>query len=253
MIDNEVNKKEMPDPNNEKATEDCCATPSKDTTEKRKPSREKKDRTKDFSWAIYTTPVMIAVLYVALYVFILPRIVFERFCGLLEWLLFDPKDFIESLRDPSTIFNSVYMAVGTKVLGWVLIAAFLASLFWVGYTIQNKKPKINGNAKLIGTQAYLTAMELHGQMKLITEQNVTAAVKAIYSVCERLKYESKFGSGSMDVINCENEIAACLEEIEGNIPGLRDEESAPKAIQNIEMLCQKILSKLKIRIELKRK
>jgi len=72
-------------------------------------------------------------------------------------------------------------------------------------------------------------------------------------VCERLRNSGDFGSGSPATINCENEIAACLQSIEGSIPGLYDPQTLEGATLNIETNCQKILGKLKIRIELKRK
>ena len=55
------------------------------------------------------------------------------------------------------------------------------------------------------------------------------------------------------IINCENEIAACLKAIEGHIVGLYNEKTLEGTTNNIEMMCQKILSKLKVRIELKKK
>ena len=97
------------------------------------------------------------------------------------------------------------------------------------------------------------ALDLFEQIKAVTNQDVSRAQKAMKSVCERLRNESDFGSGSSATINCENEIAACLKAIEGNIVGLYNENTLEGTTNNIEMMCQKILSKLKIRIELKKK
>lgn len=118
---------------------------------------------------------------------------------------------------------------------------------------QNKKIKTSADAKLIGNEAYVIAMALYEKIKVIPNGDVVAAKKSVYRVCERLKNESEFGSGSMMTINCENEIADCLGEIEKNIPSLYIQATVQAAVQNIQMQSQNILGKLKLRIELKKK
>jgi hypothetical protein len=208
---------------------------------------------KDLSWLIYLTPVLIAVVYIVMYVFVLPRFVFNTTVGLLEWLFKNPDKILDALKDPSTFLNPIYLVIAIKVMGLLLVSGFITSLFWVGRTLHNKKPPISTNAMMVGNEAYISAMDIYEQMKLISSADVTRAKKAVHSICERLKNESDFGSGSSSVINCENEIASLLRSIEGNIPALYDKNSAEQATNNIEMLCQRILSKLKIRIELKKK
>jgi len=70
---------------------------------------------------------------------------------------------------------------------------------------------------------------------------------------ERLKNESAFGVGGAQIIVCENEIAACISAIENNVSGLFNESTVQLAAANIEAQCEKIRSKLRIRIELKKK
>ena len=93
-------------------------------------------------------------------------------------------------------------------------------------------------------------MELLEQIKAVPDQDVTRAKKAVYSVCERLKNESDFGSGSPATIECENEIATCLKNIESSIAGLYRGTTVEDTTKYIEMMSQKILGKLKVRIEL---
>lgn len=208
---------------------------------------------KDFKWLIYLSPVIIAAVYIIMYVFVLPNFVFNTSVGLIEWLFANPDKILDAIKEPSTFLNPIYLIVGIKIMGWLLVGGFITSLFFVGHTIQNQKPKISLDAKLVGNEAYVMALDLFEQIKGVTNQDVTRAQKAMKSVCERLKNESDFGSGSSATINCENEIAACLKAIEGNIVGLYNENTLEGTTNNIEMMCQKILSKLKVRIELKKK
>ena len=88
---------------------------------------------------------------------------------------------------------------------------------------------------------------------MIGNANTEKARKAVYSLNERLKNESAFGEGSDTVIDCENEIATYLNAIQGLIPGLREEKTIAEATRQIEMLSQRCLAKLKVRIELKKR
>lgn len=229
------------------------ATSYGDTVDSSAPPRVAAVTKKDFKWLIYLAPVLIAAVYIILYVFVLPNFVFNKSVSIIEWLFTNPDKIIDALKEPSTYFNPIYFVIGIKILGWLLVGGFITSLFFVGHTIQNKKPKISLDAKLIGNEAYVMALDLFEQIKAVTNQDVSRAQKAMKSVCERLRNESDFGSGSSATINCENEIAACLKAIEGNIVGLYNENTLEGTTNNIEMMCQKILSKLKIRIELKKK
>ncbi len=210
---------------------------------------------KDLSWLIYLSPLVIAILYIGVYLIALPR-AYGKVVSAVEWLFENPRNILtalEALKEPGTVLIPSYSIVGFKILNWVLSAAFIASLFRVGHTIQNKKPKTSMDAKLVGKEPYTIALDLLEQIKLITEQDVGAAKKAVQSVSERLRNESAFGSGNASVIRCENEIASYLKAIESYIPGLYQESSVEEATREIVALSQKILGKLKIRMELKKK
>lgn len=229
------------------------ATSYGDVVDSSAPPRVAAVTKKDFKRFIYLSPVIIAAVYIIMYVFVLPNFVFNTSVGLIEWLFANPDKILDAIKEPSTFLNPIYLIIGIKIMGWLLVGGFITSLFFVGHTIQNQKPKISLDAKLVGNEAYVMALDLFEQIKGITNQDITRAQKAMKSVCERLKNESDFGSGSSATINCENEIAACLKAIEGNIVGLYNENTLEGTTNNIEMMCQKILSKLKVRIELKKK
>ncbi|MBE5951837.1 MAG: hypothetical protein E7260_09645 [Lachnospiraceae bacterium] len=207
---------------------------------------------KDFRWLIYLTPVLIAAIYIVVFLIVIPK-TYGKAISVIEWMFSGPENIIETLTVPDNVLNPIYKIIGFKVINWILSGAFVVSLFAVGYMLQNTKPKVSLDAKLTGKSAYLTVMDLYEQVKLITGQDTSGAKKALYSLCERLKNESDFGTGSVAVINCENEIAAFLSAIQGNISGLNNPSTAPETNKNIEILCQRIQAKLKMRIELKKR
>ena len=228
------------------------ATSQGDTVRVDEPPRVAAVAKKDMKWMIYLSPLAIIAIYLITYLIVIP-LAFGKAVTLVDWLFNDPEKIVQALKTPSNVLVPIFTVVGLKIFNWILSVAFIASLFFVGHTLHNKKPAISIDAKLIGKEAYLTAMELYEQIKLVSSCDVGAAKNAMYSVCERLKNESNFGSGNASVINCENDIANCLKAIEGNIAGLSDERTAGQSTENIKTLCQRILGKLKIRIELKKK
>ena len=208
---------------------------------------------KDFKWLAYLMPIILVATYITLYVFVFPRLFLDKAFGAIDLLFTNPGEILEALKNPDTWLNSIYVIIGVKILGWLLIGGFIASLFFFGRALQDTKGKTASNARLVGNAAYLNAMELLERVKTIPNADVSRAQHALRMVSERLRGSGDFGSGSPATINCENEIATCLQIIEANIAGLYNPETLEGATVNIESTCQKILGKLKIRIELKKK
>ncbi len=201
----------------------------------------------------YLSPVIIAIIYLTIYAIIVP-IVYRKGVSIIKWLFSSPNilsDILHALEEPGTIINPILLIIGFKILNWVLILAFIASLFWVGYTIQHRKPDHSIDAIFVDREPYIYCMDLNEQIKNIQNVDVSIAERAVYSLCERLRSESAFGSGSQMLINCENEIANSLKQIEANIPGLRNPRTVDAATGNIQQLCDFAIGKLKIRMELK--
>ena len=165
----------------------------------------------------------------------------------------NPSKIVEQLKDPSAVLTPIFSIIALKVFNWILLAAFTGSLFLVGKTLQNSKADFNENAKVTGDDAKLLAMEVMENVKAVSLPKARDAQMSIRRVYERLKNESDFGVGNHAVINCENEIVACLRAIENEIPRLYDEDTVSEAVKNINTLCQKINSKLNIRIQMKKK
>lgn len=207
---------------------------------------------KSLNWLLYLVPVLIAIIYVVTYLIIIPNS-YEKAVSLIEWLFTNPMEIAESLKDPYTLLTPIYKVYALKIFNWILVVGFITSLYFIGRTIHFKKPETNPNAVLTGNMPYLRSIEILEEVKQIQNMYSKQVIPFVKRLNERLKNESSFGIGNNNVINCENEIASMLDIIESNISALQNEKTAAVASRNISACCKKIDTKLKLRIELKKK
>lgn len=207
---------------------------------------------KSLNWLLYLVPVLIAIIYIITYLIIIPNS-YEKAVSLVEWLFTNPMEIAESLKDPYTLLTPIYKVYTLKIFNWILVTGFITSLYFIGRTIHFKKPETNPNAILTGNMPYMRSIEILEEVKQIHNMHSKQVLPLVKSLNERLKNESSFGIGNNSVISCENEIAAILDTIESNISALQNEKTAAVASRNISACCKKIDTKLKLRIELKKK
>ena len=201
---------------------------------------------------LYLVPVLIAIIYIVTYLIIIPNS-YEKAVSLIEWLFTNPMEIAENLKDPYTLLTPIYKVYALKIFNWILVVGFITSLYFIGRTIHFKKPETNPNAVLTGNMPYLRSIEILEEVKQIQNMYSKQVIPFVKRLNERLKNESSFGIGNNNVINCENEIASMLDIIESNISALQNEKTAAVASRNISACCKKIDTKLKLRIELKKK
>lgn len=206
----------------------------------------------DFRWVSFVLPVVIFAIYVILYLIILPN-AYGKGINIGQWAFNNPEELIELLQDQNAVFLPIYKIWAIKIFMYLLWIGFIASLFNLGHTIQNKKPEYNVKAVLRDKEPYLKAMEINESVKGSRCRDARTAQTAVRNVMEHLRNESAFGIGNDSVIACETDIAKCLKEIEGNIQALYDEKTAKEAGDVIVTNCKTIQMKLKIRTEMKKK
>ncbi len=207
---------------------------------------------KDFNWLLYLSPVLIAAVWLIVYLILIPT-VYGKAVSFVEWFIGDPTAIVDAMKDSSNVVTPIYIIILLRVYNWLTVAGLITSFFFIGRANQKKKPKQSDRAKLRGKEPYMMTIGLLEEIKMIENVHAEKAKKAVYSLHERLRNESAFGEGSDPVIDCENEIAASLHAIQGRISGLREENTAAEATRQIEMLCQRCLAKLKVRVELKKR
>lgn len=216
------------------------------------PYRAESTGKKSNQWLIYLIPVAIALVYVLTYMIIIPKS-YESTVSVVEWLFSNPSKIVEELKDPYTVLTPIYKVYALKLFNWLLSAGFVVSLFFVGKTIQNKKPSVNPNAVLTGEAPYIQSIEIVENIKQIKTAEAQKVLPFVKRVSDRLKNESEFGIGDSTVIRNEEEIASLLDDIQYDIDLLQNEMLAEETSAKIISCCKKIETKLKTRAELKKK
>lgn len=210
-------------------------------------------------WGICLVALAIVIVWIIIFAIIIPILYKGTFLFVTDWVLDDPSfdkltGLIDNLiHDPSKVVEGITIALIFLVINWTLFAGLIATLFWLGFRLHFDKAPIREDAKLACKDPSIKAMSLREEIASISGQDVSAAKAAVHSIYERLKNESDFGSGKDAVINCENEIADCLDAIEAAIPALGNADTNAEATATIETNCKKIMGKLKIRVELKKR
>jgi hypothetical protein len=206
----------------------------------------------DSRWVAFIIPVVIAVIYVIIYLILLPNL-YGKTLSIVNWAVTNPKEVIEKLQDQNAVFIPLYKIWAIRLFMWLLWAGFIASLFNLGRLLQNKKPEYSLDGLMRDKEPYYKAMEIHESIKTIEDKKAREAMVAVRNVMEHLKNESAFGVGNATVINCENEIVKCLQEIEDNVSALSSPHSVAEANKVIVADCKTIMTKLRIRMEMKKK
>lgn len=206
----------------------------------------------DFNWINYALPVVTFLAFIIVYALVLPGL-YGKGIGLGRIFFNNPDAILDNLQDEGKVFGTVYGLWAIKVLLYILFALFVASLFKLGHSLQNKKPVYNTNAIVYDKSPYLKAVEIYETAKGSNIAEASVAIKSIRNVMERLRNESDFGIGNNALISCETEIANYLADIEKNVDLLHDEKGVKAAADKIEKDCKNIQNKLRLRIEMKKK
>ncbi len=131
--------------------------------------------------------------------------------------------------------------------GWIVI--FIASLFFMGKQLQNKPVSHSVNAILVGQKPYILAMDISSLLKELCMENKSRELNLLKDkfkrIEERMAVESHFGSGTEQVIKCENDIACQLQYLSESVPNVlygdmeRNISELNKSMENIESLLSK--------------
>ena len=149
--------------------------------------------------------------------------------------------------------NIDFSIIKEKVIICIISSVIIGLIFFIGYILNNSKGIKNPNAKSFDKQAYWISLSLFEEIKMIEESDVIKAKGDVSFVCEQLRTESDFGYGNANITKLENEILVCLEEVGKNIKALKEPSNLKQVCKNIENLCGKIISNLKLRKELTKK
>jgi serine/threonine protein kinase len=163
---------------------------------------------------IYIVPAVLALIGIVL-IFVLPPAIYGKAISIIDWLFSNPQEIIDTLRNPNSVFATVYWFIGLRIATLVWLISFIASLFFMGRQLQAKPKPDAINAILSKKEPYLIMQEIHGSLKSTKQRRsgieLDALIRNIKKLEEKLSIESDFGYGKTIITNCENNIAKQLQ------------------------------------------
>lgn len=204
---------------------------------------------------VFFIPVVIILIGIITYFIVIPNL-YGKVVSFIDWLFTDPKNIMDTLRNPDAVLPQVNTIIGMRIFWWIWLVGLITSLFFVGRQLQTKPESNAINAILTKKEPYLMMQDVSDALKQLKAQRKSSQLDSlIYSVKkleERLSVESDFGYGKNVVINCENNIAKQIQFLLDTVPYIENGnfEDNLKAINAAVM---NINSLLRRRTELKKR
>lgn len=205
-----------------------------------------------FDWLLYASPFIIGLIYVVLFFVLLPK-TYDNTVSFIDWAIKNPQDLLEAIKSSDNVLPPIYKVIFFKILNIALFSGLIASLYFIGRKLHFSKPNYASNATLTDKEAYYLSLEIYEELKAEAIPNISDIISSVKTVHDRLKNDSSFGIGNQSVIRCEQEIESLLRVVQSNIVGLKNENSFAGSKQTILTSCNRIMAKIKLRTELKKK
>lgn len=163
---------------------------------------------------IFAIPVFILFVGIVAYFIVVPKD-YSRVISFFDWLFTDPQNIVDTLHDSHIVMAQINSIIGIRIFWWVWLAAFIASLFFVGKQFQTKPAPDAPNAILTKKEPYLMIQDVVDALKQVKKRSsskqLDSLIYAVKRLEEKLSVESDFGYGNTAVIHCENNIANQLQ------------------------------------------
>lgn len=156
---------------------------------------------KDFSWLVYLSPVIIAIISIIYYM--------------------NMFSFLEDIP-------LVRIILSKGIITLVLSISFIVSLFFVGKKLQGRREESSPFAELKDKEPYYKVSEILSLLKQVMDREkedkdrYRQVWQRIKQLKEQLEIEPDFGYGKRHIIQIENEITSILYHIKGLIEGLKN-------------------------------
>lgn len=205
-----------------------------------------------FNCLLYITPAIIVLIYIILFFVLLPRI-YDNAVSFVDIAIKNPKELLLMLQSSGNVMPHIYKVILLKTINYILWGGLIVSLYLIGRKLHFLKPEYASNATIVDKEAYYLAVEILSEIKTLNLSDTRDIVESIKAVHDRLKNDSGFGVGNQQVIRYEKKIENLLLSIRDNISGLQNKSTFEAAKKSILLSCNKVMAKLKVRTELKKR
>lgn len=193
-----------PDETEISAAEDCALTEAAPSDSERKPS-EKRSGSGGFMSStifylrkllVFGMPLITLALYIGFYVLLIPALYGEA-VSFFDWIFADVEHIGEILGglhdDLNTVLVPTYVIVLLVILQYVLLAAFVVSVFFFAKELHKPKAKLNKNVKYTGKQPQQLLENAWAELKARPEVFGSAVSDELALLVRSLKYGKPFG------------------------------------------------------------
>ncbi len=187
---------------------------------------------------IFGMPPILLLLYIGFYLLLIPAI-YGRTISFFDWILADVNHIVEFLRDASNILTPVVVVYLLVILQYILLGAFIVSLFFMAREIHNPKVKINENVKYVGKEPQKMLENVLMTLKNKSSVFGRSVIDDLKIVVESLRYSKAFGiSDNANVIALEEEMCRLIDELQAEL-AFESDDTAKKVSNCITALKQK--------------
>lgn len=203
----------------------------------------------------FLLPLFFLLIGIITYFVVVPKL-YGQVISFIDWIMSDPQNIIDTLRDPSKVMGKTNMILAMKVFWYLWLAGFVASLYYAGKYFQNHTEPVSSNAILRGKEPYYLAMDISALLKEsypgVDDLQIKQFIQSIEYLEEHLSAESDFGYGKEEVIKCENNIARQLNYLKDSVPYILS-GNKEENLKELNKAAEIIKSLLRKRTELKKR
>lgn len=187
---------------------------------------------------IFGMPPVLLLLYIGFYLVLIPAI-YGRTISFFDWLLADVNHIVEFLRDASNILTPVVVVDLLVILQYILLGAFIVSVFFMARELHNPKVKINENVKYVGKEPQKMLENVLMTLKNKSSVFGRSVIDDLKIVVESLRCSKAFGvSNDASVIALEEEMCLLIDELQAEL-AFESDDTAKKVSNCVMALKQK--------------
>ena len=188
---------------------------------------------------VFGIPPVLLLIYIGFYMLLIPALYGETL-SFFDWIFADVNHIAEVLKDINNILVPTYIIVLLVVLQYVILGAFLASLFFVARELHNPRVKVDESVKYTGKAPQIMLENIYAYVKEDASSFDRNTVDTLRTVVDSMKYSKAFGvSDNTNIVSLEQEICRLIDDLQDvfadDIP-----DRAKQASVNVMMLKQKI-------------
>lgn len=172
---------------------------------------------------VFGMPPILLLMYIGFYMLLIPKLYGETL-SFFDWLFADINHIVELLQDANNILVPVYVIILLVILQYVILGAFLVSLFFLAKEFHSSEVKINEAVRYTGK---MPQMMLENVLMVLKNNSAVFdrnAIDDLKLVVESMKYSKAFGySNDLNVVELENEICQLIDELQAELASEADD------------------------------